>query len=291
MRIQMSPHWRQKHILFFIIITCAVVLAGASMFVIYQVAMARIDHEQAASRATFATYDTTIAQLRAATTARLKAEHDAAVITAEQARVVTSATASQLTCHNGLASHNNPDTIDVLVNKSHCLSPIGFTPSDLVSIDGFLLSAKAAPHMNDMFAAASAAGLPLSLTSTYRSFDDQVATYSGWAQSNGSTQLADTVSARPGYSEHQTGLAADLKAGGCALECFATTPQYAWLQTHAADYGFVQRYYAGSETITGYSAEPWHYRYVGSDVAKDMKSKGIKTLEQYWHIDGGDYPR
>lgn len=291
MRIHYSVGLARRHWhLLTVIAACLVVSAATVISINYTVTVAT-ERDQAASRALLTSYDIKINELRAATTARLKAEHDAAVITAEQARTVTTDTASQLTCHNGLVSHNNQNSVDVIVNKSHCLSPINFAPSDLVSIDGFLLSAKAATHMSDMFAAAAAAGAPLSFTSTYRSFDDQVATYSGWTKNNGSTQLADTVSARPGYSEHQTGLAADLKAGGCALECFATTPQYAWLQVHAADYGFIQRYYAGSESITGYSAEPWHYRYVGNDIAKDMKVKGFKTLEQYWNISGGDYPR
>lgn len=291
MYIQSSGGWVRRHRQTFVIIIAAIIVATTTVISLNYTVTIAINRDQAAARTLFANYDIKISQIRAATAARLKTEHDAAVTTAEQARLVTTDTARRLTCHNSLKSHNDPTTIDVLVNKSHCLLPISFTPSDLVSIDGFLLSEKAAIPMNDMFAAASAAGVPLSLTSTYRSFDDQVATYSGWVKSNGSTELADTVSARPGYSEHQTGLAADLKAGGCALECFATTPQYAWLQTHAADYGFIQRYYAGSESITGYSAEPWHYRYVGKNVAQDMKTKGIKTLEQYWNISGGDYPR
>ena len=100
---------------------------------------------------------------------------------------------------------------------------------------------------------------------------------------------ADTYSARPGYSEHQTGLAFDVAAGSCVLDCFGTTSQYQWLQANAADYGFIQRYYAGYENITGYKAEEWHYRYVGTAVAKDMQARGIKTLEQYWDILGGGY--
>ena len=102
---------------------------------------------------------------------------------------------------------------------------------------------------------------------------------------------ADTYSARPGYSEHQTGFAVDVAnaTGTCSLDCFGTTSQYAWLQQHAADYGFIQRYYAGFEAITGYKAEEWHYRYVGVAIAKDMQQRGIKTLEQYWGVPGGTY--
>ena len=81
----------------------------------------------------------------------------------------------------------------------------------------------------------------------------------------------------------------DVAANGCVLDCFGATSQYQWLQAHAAEYGFIQRYYAGYEAITGYSAEEWHYRYVGVDVATDMKNKGIMTLEEYYGISGGDY--
>lgn len=100
---------------------------------------------------------------------------------------------------------------------------------------------------------------------------------------------ADTYSARPGYSEHQTGLAFDVAANGCTLNCFGSTSQYQWFQQNAADYGFIQRYYSGYEVITGYKSEEWYYRYVGASIAKDMQAKGIKTLEQYWNIPGGDY--
>jgi len=140
-----------------------------------------------------------------------------------------------------------------------------------------------------MCAAATAAGLPFRITSSFRSYQNQVDTYNQWVAVNGSTASADTVSARPGYSEHQTGYAMDIASGGCALDCFAGTPQYAWMQAHAAEYGFIQRYYDGYESITGYSPEPWHYRYVGIQVAEDMKARGIKTLEQYWGVSGGDY--
>lgn len=138
-------------------------------------------------------------------------------------------------------------------------------------------------------AAAVAAGLGFDLSSAYRSYSDQQVTYNNWVRVNGSQAAADTVSARPGYSEHQTGLAADLKVGGCALECFANTAQYTWLTQHAANYGFIQRYPVGLTSITGYSPEAWHWRYVGVATATDMKAKGIQTLEQYFGITGGDY--
>ncbi|MBC7459454.1 M15 family metallopeptidase, partial [Candidatus Saccharibacteria bacterium] len=121
-------------------------------------------------------------------------------------------------------------------------------------------------------------------------YSSQVSTYKYWVGVSGAAG-ADTYSARPGYSEHQTGLAFDVadSAGAYPLDSFKKTSQYQWLLANAANYGFIQRYYAGYTSITGYTAEEWHYRYVGVAVAKDMASKGIKTLEQYWGVSGGDY--
>lgn len=183
----------------------------------------------------------------------------------------------------------NPGVITVIVNKKHCFSPISWAPGDLASVGGYLLRAEAANQMVAMMNAAAAAGAGFGLSSAYRSYTDQVTTYNNWVAVNGSQAAADTVSARPGYSEHQTGLAADLKAGSCALECFKGTAQYTWLSTHAAEYGFVQRYPDGLTSITGYSPEAWHWRYVGVATATDMKVKGIQTLEQYFGVSGGDY--
>lgn len=140
-----------------------------------------------------------------------------------------------------------------------------------------------------MLSAARAAGQPLSVTSSYRSYGTQITTYNYWVSVSGKDG-ADTYSARPGYSEHQTGFALDVQTtDGRSLSDFAGTSQYAWLNAHAHEYGFIQRYIAGYESITGYKAEEWHYRYVGVDVASDMKAKNIFTLEQYWSMSGGDY--
>lgn len=166
--------------------------------------------------------------------------------------------------------------------------PLSFIPSDLVTTNGATLSAKAADSFNKMFAAAAAAGQPFTVSSSYRSYQTQVSTYNYWVSVNGQA-AADTVSARPGFSEHQTGFVIDVGAGSCILDCFGGTSQYSWFQKNAATYGFIQRYYLGYEHITGYAGEEWHYRYVGTAVAKDMQARGIKTLEQYWNIEGGDY--
>lgn len=163
-------------------------------------------------------------------------------------------------------------------------------PSDIVYYHGYPVSNKIYANLTAMLSAAQAAGEVIGLTSAYRSYSSQVVTYNKWVAVNGSTAAADTVSARPGYSEHQSGFAVDLDADNvCNLNCFANSSQYVWMKANAANYGFVERYIAGYESITGYNAEAWHWRYVGPAVAKDMKAKGVHTLEQYWGISGGDY--
>ena len=184
--------------------------------------------------------------------------------------------------------HRQPGRIDVVVNKKNPLLPLQYAPADLVTIYGATISAKAKDDFKAMYEGARAAGHPFSVSSSYRSYGEQVSTYNYWV-SVGGRHEADTYSARPGYSEHQTGYVIDVSAGECRLECFSSTPQYKWFRENAATYGFIQRYQAGSESITGYIAEPWHYRYVGRAVAQDMKRKGVLTLEQYWGLAGGDY--
>lgn len=181
-------------------------------------------------------------------------------------------------------------SIGVLVNKKHCIQPLNYAPADLVTLYGATISAKAADDFTALYQAAQAAGQGISVTSSYRSYNTQVSTYNYWVSISGADG-ADEYSDRPGYSEHQTGFAIDFAnaTGSCSLDCFGTTSQYDWLQDNAATYGFIQRYYAGKESITGYMAEEWHYRYVGPTVALDMKAKGIQTLEEYWGLPGGSY--
>lgn len=205
--------------------------------------------------------------------------------------VISGASAQDIdpTSCNLAETHKDPAKIDVLVNKKHCIQPLTYTPGDLTTVYGATISQKAAGDFAAMYEAAQAAGQPFTVTSSYRSYSTQVSTYNYWVSISGKA-AADTYSARPGYSEHQTGFAVDLAStSGCSLDCFGTTSQYNWLQANAAKYGFIQRYYAGHEATTGYKAEEWHYRYVGKTVALDMKQQGIKTLEAYWGFEGGNY--
>ena len=284
----------KKRRLLLVILAIVLLIFGSTLGAVEYYGNQAITKQQLDAAAAAAKLDKQIAAIKAKKQAEKKAAEkaaaqkaaaDAALADQQAGKIVTPAGCAL----NGKSAHQNPNNIDVVVNKQHCFSPIDFVPSDLSSYNGFTMSAKIIPSLTAMFTDAATAGSPLTITSSYRSYTNQVATYNNWVAVNGSTAAADTVSARPGYSEHQTGFAVDLAAGSCALECFLNSSQYTWLAEHAADYGFIQRYPVGLTSITGYSDEAWHYRYVGTTVAKDMKSKGVKTLEQYWNITGGGY--
>jgi D-alanyl-D-alanine carboxypeptidase len=124
--------------------------------------------------------------------------------------------------------------------------------------------------MDAMFAAAQRDGVgEYIITSGYRTHEEQRELY---------LQITDGTAARPGTSEHQTGLAFDVGAKG--NDVFEQSAQYQWLYQHCAEYGFIIRYPQGMESVTGYPFEPWHYRYVGIEHATEIKDRGI-TLEQY----------
>ena len=136
-----------------------------------------------------------------------------------------------------------------------------------------------------LIAAMQQAGFPISdHYSGFRSYETQVKLYQDYVNQDGKAE-ADRYSARPGYSEHQTGLAFDLIGIDGEL---VTEPKAAqWLLDHAADYGFVVRYLKGKEKETGYMAEEWHLRYVGKE-AKEIAASGL-SLEEYYGFEGGDY--
>lgn len=281
---------------FFIVLAISLVLFAAALGAVMYFGNQAIAKQQAESKLQLEKLDNQLADVKRKVAAKKKAEEEAAKKAAEQKAASDAALSSQLQgqvvtpkgCAAG-GAHSNPNSIDVVINKKRCFNPIDFVPGDLGSYNGFVVSAKIIPAMTAMFNAAAAAGAPLSLTSAYRSYSNQVSTYNHWVSVNGSNAAADTVSARPGYSEHQTGYVFDLSAGGCSLECFRGSPQYTWMQINAHTYGFIERYPQGLESITGYSPEAWHWRYVGAATATEMKTKGIKTLEQLWGIPGGGY--
>jgi D-alanyl-D-alanine carboxypeptidase len=195
-------------------------------------------------------------------------------------------------------SLTDPYSIWVVVNKPLPLKPIDYAPSDLVAPDVPLrvpgnesMKVRKAPAaaLEKMFADAKAAGLNLMLASGYRSYSYQVGLYNGYMKSQGQAS-ADQTSARPGHSEHQTGLAADIEPASkvCELEiCFGQLPEGKWLAENAYKYGFIIRYTEDKVAVTGYEYEPWHVRYVGASLAAELQKTGVKTLEEFFGVRGG----
>lgn len=185
-------------------------------------------------------------------------------------------------------SLTDPTSPWVIVNKQHPIAPKNYAPSDLTSVgNGQQMRAEAASALAHMFADAQAAGYTLVADSGYRSYDTQVATYSNYVKTYGQT-YTDTVSAHPGYSEHQTGWAIDIGTGSCHIEdCFGDTPGGKWTQANAYKYGFLLRYPPTLTSITGYSNEAWHFRYVGTALSNELHDKNIQTLEQFFDVTGG----
>lgn len=184
-----------------------------------------------------------------------------------------------------------PEAIDVLVNKQNKL-PEKYTPADLVyadvrftfkeKIEKRKMRKEAAAALKQMFAAADQDHVPLAGVSAYRSHARQKAIFEAYVRRDGEAK-ARTYSAYPGTSEHETGLAIDVSGsnGRCAATgCFAGTKEAKWLAQHASSYGFIIRYPKGKESITGYTYEPWHLRYVGKTIAGEITSKQL-TLEEY----------
>lgn len=187
---------------------------------------------------------------------------------------------------------DNPSSPLSLVNKRRPLNPEKYVPADLVvpavpagSAEPPQLRPEAAAAVERMFAAAAAQDVNILIKSSYRSFDTQVSVYNGYVATKG-VAAADSTSARPGFSEHQTGWALDIGDANAGTtcdfaSCFASTPAAQWVAAHGADYGFVVRYVPGEESVTGYLAEPWHLRYLGVSVAQDMDVRGIHSYEEY----------
>lgn len=147
------------------------------------------------------------------------------------------------------------------------------------------LRADTASALENMFTAAKSQNIDLMLASGYRSYSDQVSVYNSYVSQSGVTQ-ADTFSARPGHSEHQTGLAADVEplSHTCEVEqCFDATKEGLWLAANSYKYGFIIRYQKSTENITGYEYEPWHVRYVGIDLARQLHENN-QTMEQFFGL-------
>lgn len=131
-----------------------------------------------------------------------------------------------------------------------------------------------------MAKAAKEEGITLILTSGYRAHDKQQKIYDDMKNSKGE-DYADKYAARPGFSEHETGLSLDILTYGGLTDTFKTTETYAWLHKNAYKYGFIERYLEGKEYLTGFEAEAWHYRYLGVDLATKVYEEGI-TYDEYY---------
>lgn len=181
-------------------------------------------------------------------------------------------------------STTDPNSIWVVANKQRALNPITYEPSDLVEFQGQKLRKEALTALQQMFGAAAAEELQLQALSGYRSYATQVSVYNNEVNTYGQ-DVADTQSAKPGHSEHQTGLSMDVGGGGCGIEdCFGDTPHGKWVAANAHKYGFIIRYPEGKESVTGYRYEPWHIRFVGKELATEMKNQKIQTLEEFFNL-------
>ncbi|MBX3093347.1 MAG: M15 family metallopeptidase [Cryobacterium sp.] len=187
---------------------------------------------------------------------------------------------------------SDPNSVVVVVNKRRPLQPQSYAPElvrvNVPYVSTPLLRQEAAGPLVEMFAAFHAeTGEQLRLQNSYRSYATQTNTYNYHVSTKGQAQ-ADRGSARPGHSEHQTGLALDVDpvGGGCSIQqCFGDMVHGKWLEANAWRFGWIIRYPNGYEHITGYDWEPWHLRYVGVDVSTAMHSRGIATLEEYFGLD------
>ncbi|MDD3919965.1 MAG: M15 family metallopeptidase [Eubacteriales bacterium] len=181
--------------------------------------------------------------------------------------------------YSNIYTTNEPESLTVLVSKHYAIAK-DYKPKQLTSVnrqyaqsgvrlrkdcyEAFLMMAK------DM----EQEGLTLYIKSGYRTNRKRGGINSLWY-------------AWPGHSEHQTGLAFDLRKKNVSYQYlseyrYETTREYAWLCENAYRYGFILSYPAGKSDITGFGFEPWHWRYIGVDIATDMREKGFVTYHEYW---------
>ena len=181
----------------------------------------------------------------------------------------------------------------MIVNKTHPIEPSDFRP-EIDIVRGYQVAAPAAGPLGRLLDASDRRGLGFKIASAFRSYDYQQHVHAATAAARGAAE-ADTISARAGHSEHQTGLAVDLVTPddpACDFEaCFAHTPGGRWLARSAWRFGFVVRYQPAGTAVTGYAPEPWHLRYVGRELAAELHRTGIPTLEEFFGVPGGDYPK
>lgn len=187
--------------------------------------------------------------------------------------------------YNYIQQVSDPFDLLVLCNKYNQL-PSDFSPEDLESVpEGYYVDdgktyQMAMPALNAFIQMADAAaeeGITLKIASGYRTYAYQEGLYNRYVANHGKAE-ADTFSARPGHSEHETGLACDINDVSASFE---DTDAFRWLSEHAHEYGYILRYPKALEGETGYMYEPWHYRYVGEETATAVFEQNI-TFDAYY---------
>lgn len=194
-----------------------------------------------------------------------------------------------------LHSLDTPTSPWVIANKRRPLNPTDFAPQTAapnvpLRLPGtnpeMQVSRQIIPAVEQLFAAAKADGLDLMLASGYRSYQQQVVVYNAEVNRYGQ-EAADRESARPGHSEHQTGLAVDVEpiTRQCEIQaCFGDLPEGKWVAANAHKFGFIIRYSKDNEAVTGYNYEPWHIRYVGPELAAELYQQGNPPLETFFNL-------
>jgi zinc D-Ala-D-Ala carboxypeptidase len=180
----------------------------------------------------------------------------------------------------------------VVVNKKHPIAP-SFRPR-LTIVRGYQVAVPAARPLERLLEAAHRSGVSFKIASAFRSYGYQREVHADLVAGEGAV-AADRLSARAGDSEHQTGLAVDLVTPshpGCDFEeCFATTAGGRWLAREAWRFGFIVRYTRADQEVTGYAPEPWHIRFIGQALSVELHRTHTPTLEQFFGVTGGGYPR
>lgn len=160
----------------------------------------------------------------------------------------------------------------LIANKSYAL-PSTYNPGGLTN--------ETYNAFQSLVQGASNDGISIFLSSGFRSYETQEQIYNNYVDTHGQA-TADTFSARPGHSEHQTGLAIDVNE---ISDAFIGTPEAVWLEKHCVEYGFIIRYPKGKQNITGYKYEPWHIRYVGVEMAQKIRDAGIAIGDPYYSME------
>ena len=172
------------------------------------------------------------------------------------------------------------DSTTVLVNK-HYYVPEGYTPSNLVKVDSAEIRSDAADAYKKMKKAAAKKKYTIGALSGYRDYETQDSVYNRYLEAGDEEEIVDTYSARPGYSEHHTGLAIDISNSSLELSEFEGTPEAQWVEENCYKYGFILRYTEENSQYTGYITEPWHIRFIGVKHATKMRELKILSYEEY----------